>query len=153
MVAIWKISFGWKRVDRFTRNYSIALGVIVVVVLVWTIYEDPLVSDLNDLLEQDTEVASYPYQFRVLRIQNGIAIMSTPRSSGFPVYRALGVLFPHLANRAQDDPDVMKAQQELAKVQKRAKAVVTESGRVENIRWELDKNWLSQHGIQVGSVF
>jgi len=136
--------------DRFTRNYSIVLGVIFLVVLVWALYEDPQVSDLNAILEQDSEVAGYTYKFQVLRLQNGIATMSTPRSSNFPVHRALGILFPHLANRAQDNPDVMEAQQELARIQKRAKAIVMESAKVNSVRWELDKNWLSQHGIQLG---
>jgi hypothetical protein len=139
--------------DRFTRNYSIILGVIVLIVLVWALYEDPQVSDLNDLLEQDSEVVGYPYQFQVLRLQNDIAIMSTPRSSAFPVHRALGILFPNLANRAQDNPDVMKAQQELARIQKRAQAIVIESGKVNSVRWELDKNWLIQHGVQLDPGF
>ncbi|MGD8588458.1 MAG: hypothetical protein PVG22_06455 [Chromatiales bacterium] len=139
--------------DRFTRNYSIVLGVIVLLVLAWALYEDPQVSDLNDLLERDAEIASYPYRFQVLRIQNEIAVMSTPRSSEFPVHRALGILFPHLANRAQDNPDVMKAQQELAEIQKRAQAIVIKSGKVKGVRWELDKAWLSQHGIALGQGF
>ncbi len=139
--------------DRFTRNYSIILGVIVFIVVAWALYEDPLVSDLNDLLEQDAEVTAYPYDFKVLRLQNGTAIMSTPRSSAFPVHRALGILFPNLANRAQDNPGVMQAQQELARIQKRAKTIVMESGKVNNVRWELDKNWLSQHGVQLGPGF
>ena len=139
--------------DKFTRNYSIILGIIVLVVLVWALYEDPLVSDLNDLLEQDSEVVGYPYQFQVLRFQNGVAIMSTPRSSAFPVHRALGILFPNLASRAQDNPDLMQAQQELARIQKRAKTIVMESGKVNSVRWELDKNWLNQHGVQLGPGF
>ena len=139
--------------DKFTRNYSIILGIIVLVVLVWALYEDPLVSDLNDLLEQDSEVVGYPYQFQVLRFQNGVAIMSTPRSSAFPVHRALGILFPNLASRAQDNPDLMQAQQELARRQKRAKTIVMESGKVNSVRWELDKNWLNQHGVQLGPGF
>ncbi len=136
--------------DKFTRNYSIILGIIVLVVLVWALYEDPDVSALNDLLEQDVAVDNYPYEFQVLRLQNGSAVMSTPRSSEFPVHRALGILFPHLANRAQDNPDVMQAQQELAEIQKKAMAIVMESGKVKNVRWELDKDWLRQHGIQSG---
>jgi len=139
--------------DKFTRNYSIILGAIVLVLLVWVLYEDPLVSDLNDLLEQDSAVAGYPYQFKVLRLQNGIAIVSTPRSSAFPVHRALGILFPNLANRAQDNPDVMKAQQTLAGIQKQVKAIIVKSGKVNSVRWELDKNWISRHGIQLGPGF
>jgi hypothetical protein len=136
--------------DKFTRNYSIVLGLVVLIVVVWALYEDPLVSELNDLLEQDPDVASYPYQFKVLRVQTSTAIMSTPRTSEFPVHRMLGVLFPHLSNRDQDNPDMIDAQQELARVQKRAKAIVMESEKINYVRWELDKNWLSQKGVQVG---
>lgn len=136
--------------DRFTRNYSIVLGSIVLLFIACALYEDPEVSDLNDLLEEDKAIASYPYQFRVLSVSNGIATMSSPRSAAFPVYRVLGLLNPHLANRPQDDPDLMKAQDELANVQKRAQKIVIESVSVNRVIWELDKNWLSQHGVQVG---
>ncbi len=136
--------------DRFTRNYAITLGVILAVVLAWMLYEDPEVSDLNSLLEQDSEVAAYPYRFQVLALNKGIAVVSTPRSSEFPVQRALGLLYPALANRAQDDPDLMKAQQALAHVQKRVAAIVEGSDKVKRVRWELDRNWLSQHGVQPG---
>ena len=137
--------------DRFTRNYSIILGTIALVVLVWALYEDPQVSALNDLLDQDATVAGYPYRFRVLRVENSVAIVSTPRSSAFPVYRALGLLYPNLANRAEDNPDVMQAQQVLAEKQKQVKAIVLTSGKVKSLRWELDRNWLNQHGIQLNS--
>ena len=40
---------------------------------------------------------------------------------------------PHLENRAQDDPDAVEAQQELAKIQKRARAIVTESYIVKSV--------------------
>lgn len=136
--------------DRFTRNYAITLGVILVALLAWMLYEDPEVSELNGLLEQDSEVAAYPYRFRVLALNKGIAVVSTPRSSEFPVQRALGLLYPTLANRAQDDPDLMKAQQALAHVQKRVAAIVEGSDKVQRVRWELDHNWLGQHGVQLG---
>jgi gamma-glutamyltranspeptidase len=136
--------------DRFTRNYIVVLAVIGLAALVWALYEDPKVAELNDLLEADTALAAYAYQFRVLRLENGIATMSTPRSSAFPVYRALGILHPPLAGRSQDDPDLMKAQAELARLQKRARAMVVASPGVNNVRWELDDDWLAQHGVQTG---
>ncbi len=144
----WPASGGM--MDRFTRNYSIALGIILSVFLLWALYEDPLVGELNGLLEQDSAVAVYPYRFQVLTVHDGVATMGTPRSSDFPVQRALGILFPALANRAQDDPDLMRAQQDLAQVQKRAMAIVLESGKVKRVRWELDRDWLSRHGVQFG---
>lgn len=133
--------------DRFTRNYSIFLGVVVLLLLVWAIYEDPAVFELNELLQQDQVVSSYPYKFRVMRIENGAAVMCSPRNSMFPMHRALGVIFPHLANRAQNSPDLMRAQQRLADVQKLAKRIVIESGMVQRVRWELDRVWLMNHGI------
>ena len=133
--------------DRFTRNYSIFLGVVVLLLLVWALYEDPMVAELNELLEQDKVVSSYPYRFHVLRIENNVAVISSPRNSMFPMQKALGIIFPHLANRAQDNPDLMQAQQELATVQKQAKRIVIESGKVGRISWELDREWLASHGI------
>lgn len=133
--------------DKFTRNYSIFLALIALASLVWVLYEDPLVSDLNDLLEQDKLVSSYPYRFRLLHVKNGIAVISTPRNSEFPVFQALGILYPHLANRSQDNPDLMQAQQQLAEVQKRVKLIVMKSGKVKQVRWELDLVWLADHGI------
>jgi len=35
---------------------------------------------------------------------------------------------------------------ELVRTQKWAKAIVMESSKVKSVRWELDKNWFSQHG-------
>ncbi|MCW8906917.1 MAG: hypothetical protein OQL28_06685 [Sedimenticola sp.] len=137
--------------DRFTRNYSIVLGLLLVAVLAWVLYEDPRVSELNDRLEEAPEVAGYPYRFRVLSLVDGVATMSTPRSSAFPVQQALGILFPHLANRAQDAPDLMAAQQQLATVQKRAQEIVLASGEVKRVRWKLDRDWLVQHGAQLGT--
>jgi len=133
--------------DKFTRNYSIFLGALTLLLLVWALYEDPIVADLNDLLEQDQVISSYPYRFHVLRVDSGVAILSSPRNSMFPMFKALGIIFPRLANRAQDNPDLMQAQAQLAEVQKRAKRIVIESGKVPRIRWELDREWLTNHGI------
>ena len=136
--------------DRFTRNYSIFLGVVLLAILMAVLYEDPGVSDLNDLLEQDELVAAYPYPFRVTKLKNGVATMSTPRSSEFPMQRALGILFPRLAGRKQNDPELMQAQQEMATAQKRAMAIVKEADVVKQVKWALDTAWLSKHGMQVG---
>ena len=137
--------------DRFTRNYSIGLAIATILLFTLLLYENPVVSDLNNLLEEDTELSSYPYTFRVLRVNNGYAIMSTPRSSEFPVFRALGIIYPKLANKPQDNPDLMQAQDRLATLQKKAKAIVINDERIKGASWELDKEWLSSHGVQLVS--
>jgi hypothetical protein len=47
----------------------------------------------------------------------------------------------------------MKAQQTLAEVQKQVKAIVIKSGKVNGLRWELDKNWISQQGYNPQAFF
>ena len=137
--------------DRFTRNYSIFLGVVLLGLLFWVFYEDPQVAALNELLDKDAELATYPYQFRVFSLHDGMAVMGTPRSAEFPAFRALGILFPGLANRDQDDPELMQAQLEMARLQERARRLVLESGKAAQVRWELDSNWLSEHGLPPGT--
>ena len=134
--------------DRFTRNYTIFITVLVIALFIWVFYENPDVSTINAQLEADQELANYPYPFRVISLKNGTATLGSPRSVEFPVYRALGILFPHLAGRSPDDPELMKAQQELARIQKKARTIVMKSPKVKNIEWQLDKNWLTRHGAQ-----
>ena len=135
--------------DKFTRNYSIILGIVVLALVAFALYEDPIVSDLNDKLEADADISAYPYAFRVVSVNKGIATMSSPRAFEFPVQRALGILFPQLANKPQDDPDLMQAQDELARIQKRAQAIVESSEEITRVRWQLDKDWLMSHGVPI----
>lgn len=71
--------------DKFTRNYSIVLGVVVVVLLAWWINSiwQPDVWEINEVLDADAELADYPYQFRVVRFEDGVAILSTRETSRF----------------------------------------------------------------------
>ena len=96
--------------DKFTRNYSIILGIVVVCLLILFIYEDPELTELNDMLQADTVLNAYPYKFRVVRLENSVATMTTPRSADFPAFRALGLLFPVLENLPQDDQRLMQGQ-------------------------------------------
>jgi hypothetical protein len=137
--------------DRFTRNYSIFLAVVVLAMLVWVFYEDPQVAALNKRLEVDAGLAAYPYRFRVFSLEDGVAVMGTPRSAEFPAFRALGILFPELANREQDDPELMQAQQEMASLQDRARTIVLSSDDVTRVRWKLDSDWLTKQGIPPGT--
>ncbi|MBB1126430.1 hypothetical protein [Thiospirillum jenense] len=137
--------------DNFTRNYSIVLGIIVVLLLgMWikSIWQ-PRVWELNDLLASDTELANYPYQFRLRSLQNGMAILSTPRSFELPAIQFLPIIHPELANLAQDDPRMIEAQQELINHQKRAQVLMLGQEDIKKVDWELDVRWLADHGIQL----
>lgn len=138
--------------DKFTRNYSIVLGVVVVALLAWWINSSwqPQVWEINDVLDADSELADYPYQFRVKRFENGVATISTPRNFQVPAIRFLEVIHPELAGLAQDDPKMIAAQQGLIDHQKRTQGLVLAQPGVDRVDWELDVKWLADHGVQVG---
>ncbi|MBT8122715.1 MAG: hypothetical protein KJO10_09295 [Gammaproteobacteria bacterium] len=135
--------------DRFTRNYSIVLGVVIVVLVAVFMHQDPQIQSLNDRLLQDTRLSAYPYTFRVLRLEDGVATMTTPRSPDFPAYRALGLLFPSLDGLPQDDTRLMQGQLDMAQIQEYAKSLVLEAESVERVVWELDTQWLDRHDIEI----
>jgi len=58
----------------------IGLGVIAALVLAFVASCDPRVGELNELLKADPQLAAYPYSFRVLELEEGVAVMSSPRS-------------------------------------------------------------------------
>lgn len=137
--------------DSFTRNYSVVLGLILVVVLGFWIKSSwqPRVWELNDLLESDAKLAEYPYPFRLRSLQNGVAILSTPRNPSFPAYQFLQVIHPRLAGMDQADPAMVAAQQELIAHQKHAQTLMLGQPDVERVDWELDVKWLADHGVHV----
>lgn len=137
--------------DRFTRIYSIVIGLVIIgAVALWAGSAwKPDVWELNRLLGSDAQLASYPYQFRVVSLENGVAAISTPRSFELPAIRFLEIIHPNLANRADNDPEVIAAQQDLIDHQKRAQGLILAQPQVESVRWELDTQWLAARGVSV----
>ncbi len=138
--------------DKFTRIYSAILVAGVVVVSFWVLYESPDVSRLNGLLSENAALAAYPYRFRVLGLEDGVATMSTPRSADFPAHRALAILHPALRNQPPDSPAMLDAQREMARMQGIARGIVAGSGDVDRVVWKLDENWLRAQGIDPGRL-
>jgi hypothetical protein len=139
--------------DKFTRNYSIALGVVVIALVAWWLSSiwQPRVWELNDMLESDPTLAGYPYQFRVVSLDNGVATLSSPRNFQVPAIRFLEIIHPGLAGLAQDDPKVVAAQQDLIDHQKRAQGLVLGQEDVDEVTWQLDVQWLADHGVQASN--
>ena len=135
--------------DRGTKIYAIILGTLTLALAISFLYESPKVSELNDRLESITIINEFPYHFKVLRINNGTAILSSPRSTDVPVSRILGLLFPEVKGQSTQSPDFQKAQKTLAKVQNMAREVVISDAEIKRVSWELDRSWLLQHGISL----
>ncbi len=133
--------------DRGTKIYAAILGTFIVVMTFVFLYESPKVSELNDRLESIKSINEFPYRFKVLRINNGTAIMSSPRSTDVPVSRILGLLFPEVKNKSLQSAEFQSAQKKLAFVQNKARETVMSDKDVSRVSWELDRSWLLQHGI------
>jgi hypothetical protein len=134
--------------DAFARNYLIGLITVAVVAAgAYWLSRDSRVSDINEVLARDSELADYPYPFRVLVLENGVATMSSPRSAEVPVMRFLRTAFPALGATSVDHPDMMAAQDELAERQSRAAQLVKSQPDVNAIRWEIDERWYNEHGV------
>jgi hypothetical protein len=140
--------------DTFTRNYSILLGAILLGLLAWWLSSiwQPRVWEINDMLEADPRVGSYVYQFRVVDLDNGVATLSTPRSFNVPAMRFLEIVEPSVAGKAQDDPAMIAAQQDLIDHQKRAQGLVLAQPDVERVDWQLDVKWLADHGVHAAGA-
>jgi hypothetical protein len=110
---------------------------------------DPRVSELNDLLSQETELSRYPYQFKVIELDKGTAVMSSPRSPQVSVLKFLSIIKPELRRKNPDSPEVIAAQEELAYHQQKAKKIVLSQPDVNQVRWELDKGWFAGYGIYI----
>jgi hypothetical protein len=133
--------------DRGTRIYAVLLLAIVLALVMMSLYQPANVRALNHVLETDAEVSAYPYPFRVLRVEQGTAVMGTPRSAAMPVARMIAAVAPEAAGLPDTDPVYLRAQQRLADTQARARSLVLADPAIERVRWELDENWLSAHGI------
>lgn len=135
--------------DKGTRIYAGLLLAVVIALVLSARYQPADVRALNGLLKDDPELSAYPYPFRVLRLEAGTAVMSTPRSATMPVQRMIGAVESVAAGLPDNDPVYLRAQQRLADTQARARELVLADPAVMRVRWELDEAWLARRGIQL----
>ncbi len=135
--------------DRGTKIYAVILGLGLVALIFAIFYESPMVSRLNKQLAADPQIHDFPYPFRVLHVNNGVAIMSTPRSSAVPVAQVLNLIFPDLGNAGPGSPRFLERQKQLARVQTQARDLVLKHTEIKKVHWQVDRNWLLQHGVQL----
>tara|TARA_R110001592_G_scaffold357416_1_gene660536 strand:+ start:90385 stop:90819 length:435 start_codon:yes stop_codon:yes gene_type:complete len=136
------------QLDDFTKRYLVGLLVIAVLGLAWWFSGwDRRVGQLSAILEADAELAAYPYQFKVISLENGVAEISSPRSAEVPVIKFLRIVFPELRNSGVMEESVMAAQDKLVAIQSRAGKLVSDEEDVKSIRWSLDRKWYESQGL------
>lgn len=128
------------------------VGLAVFTLVSWLVHRpDSCARELNDILEAraSPQLKAYPYEFRVLRTEGGMAVMSTPRNFDVPAFRMLGVLYPDINVKDPNDPAFIAVEKSLAAVQSEARDIVAAQPGIKGVRWELDKSWLRAHSIDV----
>ena len=95
------------------------------------------------------KLKSYPYKFWVIKVSDGTAYVSTPRSFEVPALKALAVLYPEVNTKNPNDPAFIAVEKLLGEVQSEAAAIVMAQPGIKEIRWELDRDWLRAHFIDI----
>lgn len=112
---------------------------------------DSRARELNQVLEATASepLKAYAYPFRVLRVEQGMAVMGTPRNFDVPAFRVIAVLYPNINVKDPNNPAFVEAQQTLAARQTEARLIVSAQPGIKGVKWELDKTWLGTHGIEL----
>ncbi|MCB4358192.1 hypothetical protein [Quatrionicoccus australiensis] len=135
------------------KSWQWALLVIAcLVALDWAIRRpDARSRELTGIIatQGSAQLKAYPYQFHVLRVEGKTAVLSTPRSFEVPAFKVLGVLYPEINVKDHNNPAFIAVEQQLGAVQAEARNIVAAQPGIADVRWELDRQWLRQHGIEV----
>ncbi len=139
---------GPRGLDPFLRRYLVGMAVLLVAGIVYFLtQQDSRLSEINEKLATSPSLYDYPYRFRVLSLENGVAVMSSPRSADMGPMHFLRVLDPALKAVDVLHPDMMAAQDLLAQRQSAAARIVSDEPDVSSIRWQLDRQWYREHGV------
>lgn len=133
-------------------RYWVILVVIFLVGLDWYIRApDSRARELTSAIEQQAspELKNYPYKFWVIKVTGDTAYVSTPRNFDVPAIKMLAVLYPDLNTKNTNDPAFIAASQLLGRVQDEAQRIVLEQPGIKSVKWELDRDWLKAHFIEV----
>ncbi|MCE1182277.1 MAG: hypothetical protein LWW81_08220 [Rhodocyclales bacterium] len=130
----------------------ILLLLVALATLDWAIQRpDGATRALNEALamEASPELQKYPYPFHVFRIEGKTAVMGTPRNFDMPAFRFLGAMYPDVNVKDANNPAFIALQNALGKAQDEARDIVLRQPGIESVRWELDRDWLRRHYIEV----
>ena len=139
---------GPRGLDPFLKRYLLIMALLLIAGTVYFITrQDGRVSEINGKLATAPTLADYPYRFKVLSLENGVAVMSSPRSAEMGPMHFLRILDPSLNDKDVVHPDMMAAQDLLAEKQSAAARIVSDEPDVNRISWQLDERWYVAHGV------
>lgn len=139
--------------DPFLKRYLVGMALLLVAGLVYFItQQDSRVSQINDKLATAPALVDYPYRFKVLSLEDGVAVVSSPRSAEMGPMHFLRILDPSLNDKDVVHPDMMAAQDLLVEKQSAAGRIVSGEPGVTRIRWQLDERWYARHGVYLSEM-
>jgi len=134
------------------KRYWAILALLFLVGLDWYIRApDARSRQLTGAIEAQasTKLKNYPYKFRVMKVDGETALMSTPRNAEVPALKALGALYPEIDTKNPNDPAFIAVERLLGEVQSEARLIVLGQPGIQAVRWELDRDWLTAHHIEI----
>ena len=99
--------------------------------------------------QASANLKNYPYRFWVMKVNGETAVVSSPRSVEVPALKALGVLYPDINTKDPNDTAFIAAEQLLGQVQAEARSIVLAQPGIKNVHWELDRDWLVAHHVEL----
>ena len=134
--------------DPFVRRYLMVMGLLMLAGLTYYLSNlDQRVEEINAALAASPALAEYPYRFRVLALDGGVAVVTSPRTAEMGPMHFLRILDPALNDKDVVHPDMMAAQDLLAERQIEAERIITSEPDVDRIRWQLDERWYAEQGV------
>lgn len=134
------------------KGYWVLAVVVFLVGLDWVIRApDSRARQLTGVIEAQSGAAArnFPYKFRVLKVSDEVAYVATPRNVDVPAFRFLAVLYPDINTKNPNDPAFIAVERQLGEVQSEARAIVLAQPGIKEVRWELDREWLRAHAVEV----
>ncbi len=133
-------------------RYFIVVIIVAIFVTDWIIQApDSRSRELTEAIQAlgSERLKSYPYTFWVTEIKGTTAHLSTPRDRTVPARHMIAAIHPEINTKDANDPAFVAAEKELAAIQDEARALVLKQHGITDVRWTLDRKWLSAHHIDL----
>ncbi len=131
------------------KQLLIVFLIFLGVVGLWFFKQDSTANHLNAVLKSDIALQAYPYRIYVMKFENGIATLNTPRSPQVSVLHFFKYAFPNLDTSNPDSAAMIQAQKQLSDLQEKAASLVKAQPNVKEVHWEIDRAWYKNHGVLV----
>lgn len=131
------------------QQLLVVLALFAGLMVLWFLKQDPQLNQLKAVLQNDSELQAYPYHVHIMKIEDGVVTLSSPRSAEVSVLQFLQIAFPNLDTSNPDSPSMIAAQKQLAHIQEKSAKLIRAQPGIKDTQWEIDRDWYANHGLIV----